>query len=147
MKRKTRKVLENLIVTTIKRLGEVVNDIPEGCKYCGSKRIVRYGHYQNVQRWWCNDSKFKVIRHGNSRFFDYKEETLAGETITEIHRALLELGIVLLPHEPGNARAKGKIERVFRFIQERFISEHTAIRLGGWTPSFRGGLTGIIPIM
>jgi len=65
-----------------------------------------------------NDSKFKVIRHGNSRFFDYREETLAGETITEIHRALLELGIVLLPHEPENARAKGKIERAFRFIQE-----------------------------
>jgi len=41
-----------------------------------------------------NDSKFKVIKHGNSRCFDYKEETLAGETITEIHRALLELGIV-----------------------------------------------------
>ncbi len=77
-----------------------------------------------------NDSKFKVIRHGNSRFFDYKdykEETLAGETITEIHRALLELGIVLLPHEPGNARAKGKIERVFRFIQERFIPEHKLV--------------------
>ncbi len=76
-----------------------------------------------------NDSKFKVIRHGNSRFFNYKEETLAGETITEIHRALIELGIVLLPHEPENARAKGKIERVFRFIQERFIPEHTAITI------------------
>ncbi len=74
-----------------------------------------------------NDSKFKVIRHGN--FFDYKEETLAGETITEIHRALIELGIVLIPHEPENAQAKGKIERVFRFIQERFIPEHTAISL------------------
>ena len=68
-----------------------------------------------------NDSKFKVIRHGNSRFFDYKEETLAGEVITEIHRALIELGIILLPHEVENAQAKGKIERVFRFIQERFI--------------------------
>ena len=76
-----------------------------------------------------NDSKFKVIRHGNSRFFDYKEETLAGEVITEIHRALIELGIVLIPHEPENAQAKGKIERVFRFIQERFIPEHTAITL------------------
>lgn len=76
-----------------------------------------------------NDSKFKVIRHGESRFFDYKEETLAGEVITEIHRALIELGIVLIPHEPGNAQAKGKIERVFRFIQERFIPEHAAITL------------------
>lgn len=76
-----------------------------------------------------NDSKFKVIRHGNSRFFDYDEETLAGETITEIHRALIELGIVLIPHEPENAQAKGKIERIFRFIQERFIPEHTAITI------------------
>jgi transposase InsO family protein len=76
-----------------------------------------------------NDSKFKVIRHGNSRFFDYEEETLTGETITEIHRALLELGIVLLPHEKDVAQAKGKIERIFRFIQERFILEHTATTL------------------
>lgn len=76
-----------------------------------------------------NDSKFKLIRHGGSRFFTYKEETLTGETITEIHRALLEIGVTLITHLPGNARAKGKIERLFRFIQERFISEHTASNL------------------
>jgi hypothetical protein len=34
-----------------------------------------------------------------------------------------------LSHEPENARAKGKIERVFRFIQEGFTTEHTAITL------------------
>jgi hypothetical protein len=34
-----------------------------------------------------------------------------------------------LPHEPENAPAKGKIERTFRFIQERFIPEHTATTL------------------
>ena len=73
-----------------------------------------------------NDSKFKLIRYEGSRFFTYKEETLAGEVITEIHRALLELGVTLITHLPGNARAKGKIERLFKFIQERFISEHTA---------------------
>ena len=50
---------------------------------------------------------------------------LAGETITEIHRSLLEQGCVLLTHEPGNAQAKGKIERLFRFIRERFLEEHT----------------------
>ncbi|MCL6579921.1 MAG: hypothetical protein K6T73_11205 [Candidatus Bathyarchaeota archaeon] len=89
--------------------------------------IEKYGLFNTL--YVDNDSKFKVIRHGNSRFFDYKEETLAGKTITEIHRALIELGIVLLPHEPENARAKGKIERIFRFIQERFIPEHTAITI------------------
>lgn len=76
-----------------------------------------------------NGSKFKVIRHGNSGFFNYTEETLAGETITEIYRALIELGTFLLSYEPENVRAKGKIERVFRFIQEGFTTEHTAITL------------------
>lgn len=76
-----------------------------------------------------NGSKFKVIRHGNSGFSNYREETLAGETITEIYRALIELGTFLLSHEPENGRAKGKIERVFRFIQEGFTTEHTAITL------------------
>jgi len=71
-----------------------------------------------------NDSKFKLIRYEGSCFFTYSEETLVGEVITEIHRALLELGITLPTHPPDNAKAKGKIERLFRFIQERFISEH-----------------------
>ncbi len=31
------------------------------CKFCGSKRVVRYGHYQNVQRWWCKDCKRKFV--------------------------------------------------------------------------------------
>lgn len=76
-----------------------------------------------------NSSKFKLIRHGNSGFFNYREETLAGEIKTEIYRALIKLGNFLLSHEPENARAKGKIERVFRFIQEGFTTEHTAITL------------------
>ena len=76
-----------------------------------------------------NDSKFKIIRYEGSRFFNYQEATLEGETITAIHRALLELGITLVTHLPGNAKAKGKIERLFRFIQERFIPEHTARNL------------------
>lgn len=32
---------------------------PEKCKFCGSRRIVRYGHWQNQQRWWCKDCKRK----------------------------------------------------------------------------------------
>lgn len=86
--------------------------------------IETYGIFRLL---YCdNDSKFKVIRHPGSRFFNYREDTLAGQTITEVHRALMELGCTLITHEPGNAQAKGKIERLFRFIQERFIAEHTA---------------------
>ena len=86
--------------------------------------IERYGIFPILYS--DNDSKFKLIRYEGSRFFTYSEETLAGEVITEIHRALLELGVTLITHVPGNARAKGKIGRLFRFIQERFISEHRA---------------------
>ena len=32
---------------------------PERCKFCGSRRIVRYGHYQGHQRWWCKDCNRK----------------------------------------------------------------------------------------
>jgi hypothetical protein len=47
---------------------------------------------------------------------------LRGEAPTQFARALGELGVVLLPHEPGNARAKGKLERWNRFFQERVIA-------------------------
>lgn len=44
----------------IKIVKEAVNLLPPGkCKFCGSRRIVRYGHWQNMQRWWCKDCKRK----------------------------------------------------------------------------------------
>jgi len=46
--------------TTVKVIREVVDYLPpEKCKFCGSRRIVRYGHWQNMQRWWCKDCKRK----------------------------------------------------------------------------------------
>jgi hypothetical protein len=42
---------------------------------------------------------------------------------TQFARALAELGVVLLPHEPGNARAKGKLERWNRFCQDRLLAD------------------------
>lgn len=68
-----------------------------------------------------NDSKFRTIRHG-SIYFTYHRE----EYRTEIHKALNELGILLINHPPYQAFCKGKIERLFRFIQERFLPESKA---------------------
>ena len=45
---------------------------------------------------------------------------------TEVARALRELDVQLLSHLPGNAQAKGKIERFFRFLQERLLNHHRA---------------------
>jgi hypothetical protein len=29
------------------------------CKYCGSKNVIRYGHFRGIQRFWCNDCQRK----------------------------------------------------------------------------------------
>ncbi len=73
-----------------------------------------------------NDSKFRLTRYQRSRFFVYRPETLAGLVETEVARALRELDVQLLSHLPGNAQAKGKIERFFRFLQERVLDHNRA---------------------
>lgn len=62
---------------------------------------------------------FKVIRHDNSLY--QKHEKLEYES--EITRACRDLGIVHVTHKPYEPQGKGKVERIFRFIQERFVSE------------------------
>lgn len=66
-----------------------------------------------------NDSKFRTIRHKGSRYFNYKEEDYE----TEIKRSLRELNIALVNHPPYSAFCKGKVERLFSFIQSRFLPE------------------------
>jgi transposase InsO family protein len=73
-----------------------------------------------------NDSKFRLTRYQRSRFFTYRQETLAGLVETEVGRALRELDVQLLSHLPGNAQAKGKIERFFRFLQGRVLNHNRA---------------------
>jgi len=81
--------------------------------------IERYGIPKMI--YTDNDSKFRTIRHG-SIYFKYHQE----EYKTEIHKALNQLGILLVNHPPYQAFCKGKVERLFRFIQERFIPEMKA---------------------
>ncbi len=60
---KLRRILRQMVIDGVRAGAKVVKDIPECCKFCGSKRIVRYGHYQNVQRWWCKDCKRKFVHN------------------------------------------------------------------------------------
>jgi len=81
--------------------------------------IEKYGLFEAI--YTDNDSKFKFIRSGFSMHFEYRADL---ERIqTEIHRSLLELGIAFLHHYPGNPEAKGKIERFFGYLQDRFCVE------------------------
>jgi transposase InsO family protein len=83
--------------------------------------ITRYGPMRVLYS--DNGSVFRTTRHGQSRFYRYSAAVLAGEAPTQFARALSELGVVLLPHDPGNARAKGKLERWNRFFQERVLAD------------------------
>ena len=62
-KTKLRRILEDTMVKAVRAVSPIVNAIPERCKFCGSRKIVRYGHYQNVQRWWCKDCKRKFVHN------------------------------------------------------------------------------------
>lgn len=64
-----------------------------------------------------NASFFKAIRHNQSRFQNHTKS----EYESEITRACREVGITHITHRPYQPQGKGKIERLFRFIQERFI--------------------------
>lgn len=69
-----------------------------------------------------NASMFKTIRHGKSVHQTHKQEGYE----TEIQRCMRELGVVMFSHKPYEPQSKGKVERFFRFVQERFVREHAA---------------------
>lgn len=84
--------------------------------------VLKYGIPRMI--YTDNDSKFRTIRHGSIYFKYHKEEYQ-----TEIHRSLRQLGVALVNHPPYHAFCKGKIERLFRFIQGRFLPEMKANNL------------------
>jgi putative transposase len=79
-----------------------------------------------------NASMFKTIRHGKSV---YQNHTMDGYE-TQIQRAMRELGVVMFAHRPYHPQGKGKIERFFRFIQERFVAHHTTRTLAELNAQF-----------
>jgi putative transposase len=73
-----------------------------------------------------NASFYKVIRHNQSV---YQEHRPNDEYETTIQRIILDLGSVMVNHKPYEPQGKGRLERFFRFMQDRFIAEHTAKNL------------------
>ena len=70
-----------------------------------------------------NASFFKVIRHNKSIYQNHKPDD---EYETTIQRIILDLGSIMVNHKPYQPQGKGRLERFFRFMQDRFIKEHTA---------------------
>lgn len=79
--------------------------------------VEKYGRFKVL--YTDNASWFKVIRHGRSIYQNHRQY----EFESEITRACRDLGIVHVTHKPYQPQGKGKVERIFRFIQERFVCQ------------------------
>lgn len=73
-----------------------------------------------------NASFYKVIRHNQSIYQNHKPED---QYETTLQRIILDLGSIMVNHKPYEPQGKGRIERFFRFMQDRFIAEHSANNL------------------
>jgi len=81
-----------------------------------------------------NASFYKVIRHDQSIYQKHKPED---QYETTIQRIILDLGSIMVNHKPYEPQGKGRIERFFRFMQDRFIVEHTAKNLNELNEQFK----------
>ena len=81
-----------------------------------------------------NASFYKTIRHNQSIYQNHKPDD---EYETTMQRIILDLGSVMVNHKPYQPQGKGRIERFFRFMQDRFIAEHTATTLKELNQQFK----------
>ena len=81
-----------------------------------------------------NASFYKVIRHNQSIYQKHKSND---EYETVIQRIILDVDSVMVNHKPYEPQGKGRIERFFRFMQDRFIKEHTAKNLEELNKQFK----------
>lgn len=73
-----------------------------------------------------NASFYKVIRHNQSVYQNHKPDD---QYETTIRRIIVDMGSIMINHKPYQPQGKGRIERFFQFMQDRFIKEHTATNL------------------
>ncbi len=79
--------------------------------------VEKYGVFKLL--YTDNASFFKVIRHAKSYYQHHSQE----EYESNITKSCRELGITHITHKPYEPQGKGKIERLFRFIQGRLIED------------------------
>lgn len=81
--------------------------------------VEKYGIFEALYS--DNDSIFTYIRSDDPIHITYHKDQL--DVTTQLHRALTELGITLIRHRPKEPQCKGKVERFFGFLQDRFVNE------------------------
>lgn len=81
-----------------------------------------------------NASHYKTIRHNRSIHQKHKPND---EYETTMQKIILDIGSVMINHKPYEPQGKGRIERFFRFMQDRFIKEHTAKNIEDLNKQFK----------
>lgn len=101
-------------------VGRIVEHDTTWANMCVLRRVVKkYGLFDTL--YVDQDSKFKYHRVNASLYFNYHQQP--ADVNTQIHQALRELGIVLLPTHRKSPWEKGKVERFFGFLQQRLPIE------------------------
>lgn len=80
--------------------------------------VAKYGSFKLL--YTDNASFFKAIRHNKSMYQNHAKD----EYESEITRACRDAGITHICHKPFQPQGKGKVERFFRFFQERFLDDY-----------------------
>jgi transposase InsO family protein len=80
--------------------------------------VEKYGSFRLL--YTDNASFFKAIRHNKSMYQNHTKD----EYESEITRACREAKITHICHKPYQPQGKGKVERFFRFFQERFLDDY-----------------------
>lgn len=101
-------------------VGRIVEHDTTWENMCSLREIVeKYGLFDTL--YVDQDSKFKYSRTNQSLYFNYQKQP--EEVDTQIHQALKDLGIILLPTHRKSPWEKGKVERFFGFLQQRLPIE------------------------
>ncbi len=81
--------------------------------------IEKYGLPETI--YTNNDSIFEYICSDEPLHVTYHKDQQ--DVSTQFETALSQLGVVLIRHMPFQPESKGKIERFFGFLQDRFFNE------------------------
>jgi len=57
------RMVAKMVIKAVRETAPIVDKIPEKCKFCDSKKVVAYGTYRGIPRWWCKTCKRKFVHN------------------------------------------------------------------------------------
>ncbi len=109
----------------------LVNEIPEKCKLCGSRNIVRFGHYKQIQRWWCKDCGRKFVNN---------------DALPKMKTPVIQIALAMSEFYEGNS-----LQAICRNLHQTYNSYVTDAAVYYWITKFTkiaiARIEGITPVV